>query len=762
MYEVFYNFQAEPFRLSPDHKFCYEHKGYARARAYMAYAFMRAEGFVMITGRPGTGKTTLIGELVENLARDSVSTANLVCTQLQADDLLKTVAYNFGVSAERADKAELLERLNRLLHRWHRDGRRALLIVDEAQDLSASAMEELRLLTNIQVDGQPLLQIFLLGQPELRELILSPGMEQVHQRIVAACHLEGLEEDEVEAYVLHRLQRVGWKGDPAISRAVFPLLHKFSEGVPRRINLICSRLFLHCGVEQRHEMVPADLEVVIRELQAENLAAGKGMSRDEFVIFEDRGWVECPVEPQEPGASEEMAAAEMSRDEVEAPDESDWIEDEEIEEPAASGQVGGEVHLRAVASEPRGVADRDSPAVAEQVVSKKKSRPAPTIATNPGSIPDSRATIPVSGSGAAQEQSAVDSMVHQRTGSHARPARVSAEGSRSGRSPNPDASVLSSDPVPDATGVGPSGAAAGFPASGGSSESAPNPRRHDSSWAILMLLLVLLLFVGVAAVYLFAPRLQWNETAFFEPRATYTQTGDVRATLRAADSPTSGEPTAANTKTPAVGRSGSGAGQDTDTLSGAVAPAEPADPPPVGLQQSGRQAAGEGAVDRDPPSPNEAAPDGRAGAETSVADAQLPEQTVAPAAANVEQAAARSPGGDLTMLVGFSPDSTNLDREARFVLDEAVRVLRRNAQNTALITGHPDGLGDEAYNSALSRERALVVEDYLLAAGVDRQRLSVHGREPVSGETVPLSEDSGPDREQYRIVTIQINRGGSP
>jgi len=141
MYEVFYNFQAEPFRLSPDHKFCYEHKGYARARAYMAYAFMRAEGFVMITGRPGTGKTTLIGELVENLARDSVSTANLVCTQLQADDLLKTVAYNFGVSAERADKAELLERLNRLLHRWHRDGRRALLIVDEAQDLSSSAME---------------------------------------------------------------------------------------------------------------------------------------------------------------------------------------------------------------------------------------------------------------------------------------------------------------------------------------------------------------------------------------------------------------------------------------------------------------------------------------------------------------------------------------------------------------------------------------------------------------------------------------------
>src|SRR5210317_1415615 len=128
MYETFYNLRAEPFRLSPDHRFCYEHKGYAKARAYMAYAFMRAEGFVMITGRPGTGKTTLIGDLIESLAADNVSTANLVCTQLQADDLLKTVAFSFGVGDGGVDKAELLQRLNRLFHNWHRDGRRALLI----------------------------------------------------------------------------------------------------------------------------------------------------------------------------------------------------------------------------------------------------------------------------------------------------------------------------------------------------------------------------------------------------------------------------------------------------------------------------------------------------------------------------------------------------------------------------------------------------------------------------------------------------------
>lgn len=282
MEDVFYNLTAEPFRLSPDHRFCYEHKCYAKARAYMAYAFMRAEGFVMITGRPGTGKTTLIGELIESLSNENVQTANLVCTQLHADDLLKVTAYEFGVSHSIVEKGELLQHLGILLRRWNRENRRALLIVDEAQDLSESAMEELRLLTNIQENGQPLLQIFLLGQPELRELVLSPALEQVHQRIVAASHLEALQEDETEAYIIHRLKKVGWQGDPNLSKNLFPLIHKYSEGVPRRINLICSRLFLHGCVEQRHKIGLADLKEVIKELQGENLAAGSQLNNEDF------------------------------------------------------------------------------------------------------------------------------------------------------------------------------------------------------------------------------------------------------------------------------------------------------------------------------------------------------------------------------------------------------------------------------------------------------------------------------------------------
>jgi len=284
VYEKFYQFSAEPFRLSPDHAFAYAHKGYNKARAYLTYAFLRAEGFVMITGRPGTGKTTLIGSLISELAGEAVSIANLVCTQLQADALLKLVAYDFGISTTVVEKGDLLQQLTQQLKRWHRDGRRALLIVDEAQDLSVGAMEELRLLTNIQIDARPLLQIFLLGQPELRELILDPRMEQVHQRIIAATHLKALASDETEAYIRHRLGVARWRGDPVFSKAIYPLIFRFSEGIPRRINLICSRLLLHCAVEQRHQVRVADLQTVIEELLDENLASDNCFTESDFLI----------------------------------------------------------------------------------------------------------------------------------------------------------------------------------------------------------------------------------------------------------------------------------------------------------------------------------------------------------------------------------------------------------------------------------------------------------------------------------------------
>ena len=297
MYEHFYNLTAEPFRLSPDHKFCFAHERYAKAKAYMAYAFMRAEGFVLITGQPGTGKTTLVGDLVETLADKQAAVAHLVSTQLAADDLLRMVAYAYDVDASHTSKAVVLQKLTDRFVTLSQEGRRALLIVDEAQALSEQAMEELRLLTNLQRRGEPLLQIFLLGQPELRELIQSPALEQVHQRIVAASHLQALDEEETRLYVEHRLRTVGWCGDPQISTAVYPVIYRFSEGVPRRINLICSRLFLHCAVSQRHRVTLEDARNVVVELQEEQLST-HNMLADELFHAEDAYEGEAPAVSQ--------------------------------------------------------------------------------------------------------------------------------------------------------------------------------------------------------------------------------------------------------------------------------------------------------------------------------------------------------------------------------------------------------------------------------------------------------------------------------
>lgn len=275
MYEEFYGFDVDPFRLSPDHRFSFSHSTYAKAKAYIQYALRRAEGFVMVTGRPGTGKTTLVNEVLDSLSRTEVVVATLVSTQLAADDLLRMVAYSFGLDADTPHKALVLQRVMDFLVRQHRAGRRALLIIDEAQDLSISALEELRLLTNLQRDDRPLLQIVLLGQEALRDLVRGPSMEQVHQRLVAACDLAPLGIMDTRAYVRHRLQKAGWRGDPAIETGVWPILYRFSEGVPRKINLLCSRLFLHGCVEELHTLTGKDAAAVAAELQQEELAPRK-------------------------------------------------------------------------------------------------------------------------------------------------------------------------------------------------------------------------------------------------------------------------------------------------------------------------------------------------------------------------------------------------------------------------------------------------------------------------------------------------------
>ena len=272
MYRKFYGLKADPFRLSPDHAFCLPHRSFAKAKAYMRYAMHRGEGFVMITGAPGTGKTTLIDDLLAGTGDAGYRIARLVSAQVEADDILRMVAAEFGISVSQTNKSEILRLLSNHFTLNFKQGKRSLLIVDEAQGLGLTALEELRLLTNLRIGGQPMLQIFLVGQEELRDMVTSPELEQLNQRMIAAYHMEPLKPDEFVAYVLHRLTVAGWKGNPRFTPALFPELFRFSNGLPRRINHICSRLLLHGFLEEKAQLDADDMEIVIKELRAEHYA----------------------------------------------------------------------------------------------------------------------------------------------------------------------------------------------------------------------------------------------------------------------------------------------------------------------------------------------------------------------------------------------------------------------------------------------------------------------------------------------------------
>jgi len=238
----------------------------------MQYALQAAEGFVVITGSPGMGKTTLINDLLSDHGSSEHTVATLVNTMLEANEVLRCAAYEFGLNVEHMDTATVLQRLKQMFTQAHRDGRPPLLIVDEAQNLTLNALEELRMLTNLQLDGKPLLQIFLVGQDGLRKKLQEPDLEQLRQRVTAAAHLYPLDQDQVAAYIIHRLKVVGWKGSPKLMSSLMPVIEAACEGVPRRINQFCSRLLLHGAIEQKSVLNGEDAKLVFAELSEERLS----------------------------------------------------------------------------------------------------------------------------------------------------------------------------------------------------------------------------------------------------------------------------------------------------------------------------------------------------------------------------------------------------------------------------------------------------------------------------------------------------------
>jgi general secretion pathway protein A len=269
MYEAFYGLSGKPFLLSPDPNFYFGSKQHSRAKAYLEYGISCREGFVVVTGEIGAGKTTILRTLIESLHGSDVVIGQLVTTQLDAEDTLRMVGAAFGFNVKNVPKSELLISLEAFLLTRTSQGKRCLLIVDEAQNLSMRAVEELRMLSNFQSGKQALLQSFLVGQPEFREIMRRPEMEQFRQRVAATCHIGPLDAEETRRYIEHRLRCAGATDKPAFEDGCFAAIHEASGGIPRRINSLCDRLLLLGFLGGRADLTVADVAEVVKDFAAE-------------------------------------------------------------------------------------------------------------------------------------------------------------------------------------------------------------------------------------------------------------------------------------------------------------------------------------------------------------------------------------------------------------------------------------------------------------------------------------------------------------
>ena len=259
MYESYYGFSEKPFQLSPDPRFFFATNHHQRALSYLQYGLDQGEGFIVITGPIGTGKTTIARNLLSSIEDGNIVAAQLVTTKLSPDELLELVAAEFKIPIKGNSKAEILGTIEAFLIQLHKQGKRALLLVDEAQNLPAETVEELRMLSNFQLDDKPLIQSFLLGQEELKDIIQAPNMEQFRQRIIASAHLKPLNLEEVKDYINHRLQQVGCTKESLFSDAAFAAIHEKTLGVPRKINIFVDRLLLFGFLE---ELTNFDIDTV--------------------------------------------------------------------------------------------------------------------------------------------------------------------------------------------------------------------------------------------------------------------------------------------------------------------------------------------------------------------------------------------------------------------------------------------------------------------------------------------------------------------
>ncbi len=284
MYTKYFRLNKKPFQLTPDPDFFFNSPVHKRALAYLRYGLAQGEGFIVVTGMPGTGKTMLVKELFKSLRQENIVAGVMVTSQVGAEDTLRIISATFGLSYDGDDKATLLHNLELFFKEKAREGRRVLLVVDEAQNLPLQSLEELRMLSNFEVNGSPLFQAFLLGQDEFRSALQTEQMTQVRQRVIATYHLRPLTQEETRSYILHRLKLAGWQHDPRFDDNAFAPIHQFSRGIPRIINTLCDRLLLFAYLEELHHVDATVVQNVVEELKEEAPHAGKTESSGEEAV----------------------------------------------------------------------------------------------------------------------------------------------------------------------------------------------------------------------------------------------------------------------------------------------------------------------------------------------------------------------------------------------------------------------------------------------------------------------------------------------
>ena len=267
MYERFYNLRERPFALSPDPEYLYLSRVHGEALDSIRYGIESRAGFIVVTGEIGAGKTTLLQTLLQRLD-DRMLVARIVNTMLDPRELIEAIALDFGLPDTAKSKPALLRDLGMFLVQQREQGRRPLLVIDEAQNLSPQALEEVRLLSNLETEKSKLLQILLAGQPNLRETIASPELEQFRQRIAVSYHLLPLDPAETVAYINYRLEHAALGEPPLFLPDATDLIYQVSGGVPRLINVVCDATLVFGYAEERRTLDGALLEEVIRELEA--------------------------------------------------------------------------------------------------------------------------------------------------------------------------------------------------------------------------------------------------------------------------------------------------------------------------------------------------------------------------------------------------------------------------------------------------------------------------------------------------------------